>query len=136
MSALAAISTGISATNAGSGLIGTIANAVISGEKLKLQKEALHAQIKFQEFENSYNRDKFQFDKENLTKWRELAQEQQQMVYRLNTEGPALRAHALINSGIRTNLLSNGSQLTFSEVQQANASAAQRYYNPSIGYTL
>ncbi|BAB83603.1 orf3 protein [Canine vesivirus] len=132
MSVAAAITAGASAAQAGTGLIGSIANAIHEGTRLKLQGQALGAQIKFQEAENKFNRDRFEFDKLNTERWFRLAKEQQSLVYELNTKGPAMRAQAMMDAGFRNNLYSNGNQLTFNEVREAQLSAEKRFYNPSL----
>nr|AVI57684.1 small structural protein [Canine vesivirus] len=132
MSVAALITAGASATSAGTGLIGSIANAIHEGTRLKLQGTALGAQVRFQEAENQFNRDRFEFDKMNSKRWYQLAAEQQALVYKLNTEGPVLRAKAMMEAGFRNNLASNGNQLTFNEVREAQLAAERRFYNPQI----
>nr|AVI57687.1 small structural protein [Canine vesivirus] len=132
MSVAALITAGASATSAGTGLISSIANAIHEGTRLQLQGQALGAQIKFQDAEVKYNRDRFEFDKLNTTRWYQLAKEQQHMIYDLNTKGPVLRAQSMMEAGFRNNLYSNGNQLTFNEVREAQLSAERRFYNPSL----
>lgn len=132
MNPFAAIVAGSNAVNAGSGLIGSIANAVLAGQKLNLQRDALEAQIKFQENENKFNQNKFNFDSNLATQYLELARRQQEIVHDLNVNGPVQRATAMVRAGFRTGAISDGRQITFSDVQAANTSAAFRYYRPQI----
>nr|WES10457.1 minor capsid protein [European badger vesivirus] len=132
MSAIAAIGAAAGAVNAGSGLIGSIANAVIAGQKLDVQKQALQAQIALQASEYEYNYTRFNFEKQMSQAYYQLAKKQFETISDLNVNGPARRAQAMVDAGFRTNLFSNGQQLTYPEVNQAMASAATRFYKPVL----
>lgn len=132
MSAIAAIGAAAGAVDAGSGLIGSIANAVISGQKLDVQREALKAQIELYNKEYLYNQNKFKFDTDMAQKYYELAKSNSDSQTRLYVQSPALQAQAMMDAGFRNNLYSNGRQLTFAEVDMANRVAAERFYKPQI----
>lgn len=128
----AAIASASAATNAGSGLIGSIANAVIAGQKLDIQREALSAQIRFQNYENEFNKNKFNFDSQIAQQYLKLAQDQQKIVEDLAVNGQVRRAKAMVDAGFRTGLGGSGQQVTFGDVQAANTSAAMRFYRPQL----
>lgn len=132
MSAIAAIGAAAGAVNAGSGLIGSIANAVLAGQKLDIQKQALGAQIGLYQKEYDFNLGKFKFDSEISKQYLALAQKQTDLITMMNSQGPALQAQAMVDHGFRNNLYSNGRQLTYGELNQAMTSAAQRFYKPTF----
>ncbi|AJO15928.1 minor protein [Vesivirus ferret badger/JX12/China/2012] len=132
MSTIAAIGAAAGAVNAGSGLIGSIANAVIAGQKLDIQKQALAAQIGFQAAETNFNYGKLKFDQEIAKQYLNLAQKQFETITDLNINGPARRASAMLDAGFRNDLRSNGLQLTYGEMLTAQKSVAERFYRPTF----
>nr|ULR75168.1 minor protein [Asian badger vesivirus] len=132
MSAIAAIGAASGAVSAGSGLIGSIANAVLAGQKLNIQQDALKAQIAFQAQEVDYNYGKLKFDQEIARQYYNLAQKQFETITDLNINGPARRAQAMVDAGFRNNIYSNGQQLTYNDLYTAQKSVTERFYRPTF----